>query len=283
MKPKFACADFTFPLLKHDQVLKLISMMGFDGVDIGLFEGRSHLQPSGEFHSLKKKVEALLGKLDGNGLVAADVFLQCDNDFALYAVNHSDPARREFARNWFLKTLEYASLLKAHHVTILPGVDFKKDPEGDFKRAMDELGWRVEKAKAYKITVGVEAHVGSLVQRPKRVEQLVRGVEGLTLTLDYTHFVRLGISEKEYSILMQYASHFHARNAAPGHLQTVFNENTIDYKKVVESMLKTKYKGFIGVEFVWQEWENGNRVDNVSETILLRNYIAEQWKALSSK
>ena len=42
MKPKLACADFSFPLLKHDQSLQLIAMLGIKGVDIGLFENRSH-------------------------------------------------------------------------------------------------------------------------------------------------------------------------------------------------------------------------------------------------
>ena len=43
MKPKLACADFTFPLLPHAKVLDLIAMLGIKGVDIGLFEDRSHL------------------------------------------------------------------------------------------------------------------------------------------------------------------------------------------------------------------------------------------------
>ena len=53
MAPRFACADFAFPLLTHDQALKLIAMLGFDGVDIGLFEERSHLWPSREFQDVE--------------------------------------------------------------------------------------------------------------------------------------------------------------------------------------------------------------------------------------
>lgn len=277
MKPKFACSDFTFPLLKHNQVLSLISMLEFEGVDIGLFEGRSHLQPSTEFSNTKNNSKKLLKNLELNRLVAADVFLQCDNDFSIYAINQPNKARRDFAREWYLQTLEYAANLGAHHVTVLPGVDFGKDYESDFALAIEELAWRVEKANDYKITLGFEAHVGSLVQQPLQAERLVKSVKGLTLTLDYTHFIKMGMAKKQYSILMPYASHFHARNAAPGQLQTVFKENKIDYKKVVKSMIETKYKGFIGIEFIWMEWENGNRVDNISETILLKNYIKDCW------
>ena len=49
MNLKLACADFTFPLLAHDHVLDLIAMLGFEGVDVGLFEGRSYLWPSRVF------------------------------------------------------------------------------------------------------------------------------------------------------------------------------------------------------------------------------------------
>src|SRR5438093_178728 len=61
MKLKLACADFTFPLLPHERALDLIAMLDFDGVDIGLFEGRSHLWPSREFKAAEKS-GARLGK-----------------------------------------------------------------------------------------------------------------------------------------------------------------------------------------------------------------------------
>lgn len=94
MKLKLACADFAFPLLPHDRVLDLIAMLEFDGVDIGLFEGRSHLWPSREFKSLAKSGKALGRKLADRGLRCADVFLQMNPDFIPYAINHPEAARR---------------------------------------------------------------------------------------------------------------------------------------------------------------------------------------------
>ncbi len=274
MKPKFACADFTFPLLEHDKALKLIAMMGFDGVDIGLFEGRSHLQPSSQFPQLEKNAKTLSARLKDAGLEAADVFLQCDNDFSVYAFNQPDAKRREVACGWYLQTLEYASLLGGRHVTILPGVEFRSEPyEDSFQRAAETLGWCVEKAEEYGFTLGVEAHVGSLVQMPAQAERLIQSVPGLTLTLDYTHFIRLGVPQTEADTLVRYASHFHARNAAPDNVQVVAAENVIDYDRVVELMKQTRYRGYLGVEFFWNEWENGNRVDNVSETVLMKRKL----------
>src|SRR3954465_13867502 len=70
-----ACADFTFPLLAHDKVLDLIAALELDGVDIGLFEGRSHLWPSREFPDLSRSATSLREKLTDRGLKPADVFL----------------------------------------------------------------------------------------------------------------------------------------------------------------------------------------------------------------
>ena len=48
-EPKFACADYTFPLLPHDKVLDVIRLLECPGIDIGLFSGRSHFRPGNEF------------------------------------------------------------------------------------------------------------------------------------------------------------------------------------------------------------------------------------------
>src|SRR2546423_894347 len=104
MKLKLACADFAFPLLPHDQVLDLIAMLEFDGLDIGLFEGRSHLWPSKELQSPTKSGNQLAHKLRARHLRLADVFLQMNPSFIPYAINHPQTARRRNARDRFLRT-----------------------------------------------------------------------------------------------------------------------------------------------------------------------------------
>src|SRR5439155_17318218 len=152
MKLKLACADFAFPLLPHDKVLDLIEMLEFDGVDIGLFEGRSHLWPSKVFASPAKSGRQLARKLAGAGLRCADVFLQMNPSFVPYAINHPEPTRRRQARNWFLKTLDYAAAAGAKHVTTLPGVYFDEEkPNASWQRTCDELAWRIEQAKRQRI------------------------------------------------------------------------------------------------------------------------------------
>lgn len=274
MSLKLACADFTFPLLDHDKVLDLIALLDFQGVDVGLFEGRSHLWPSKVFEDVRGSARTLAGKLRARGLEAADVFLQTAPDFVTLAPNHPDPARRKQARDWFEKAVDFAAECGSRHVSALPGVLFEEEPESDsWGRCRDELAWRCEAAEKRGVVFSVEAHVGSIAPTPAAAAELVRSVAGLTLTLDYTHFTRDGLPDAEIEPLIAHASHFHARCARPGRLQTSFKENVIDYGRVLDVMKQVEYSGYVGVEYVWIDWEHCNEVDNLSETVLLRDYI----------
>ena len=69
----------------------------------------------------------------------------------------------------------------------------------------------MERAKECGLVFAVEAHLGSLADTPEKAEKLAADVPGLTLTLDYTHFTKMGVADGAVAPLMKYASHFHAR------------------------------------------------------------------------
>jgi sugar phosphate isomerase/epimerase len=272
--PKLACADFAFPLLPHEKVLDLITLLDFEGVDIGLFEGRSHLWPSRVFENLSGSARELSRQLRDRGLDLADVFLQTAPDFESLAPNHPDPERRRKARDWFAKTVAFAAEAGARHVSALPGITFEDEaPADSLSRCRDELAWRVATAHDQGLTFSVEAHVGSIAPTPEAALALVQAVPGLTLTLDYTHFTRSGVPDSEVEALIDHASHFHARGARAGRLQASFKDNVIDYGRVLDVMRRTGYPGYVGVEYVWIDWEHCNEVDNLSETILVRDFL----------
>ncbi len=274
MRLKLACADYTFPLLPHDDVLCLIATLGIRGVDIGLFEHRSHLQPSDQFRNVSRTARALKKKLDSRGLKPADVFLQVDNDGRSYSINPPQASRRRKARDWFKRTLDYAATCGAKHVTIGPGVFFKEQSHAECRaRGRDELAWRIERAERYRIIMGVEPHLGSIAARPQSALRLVEAVPGLTYSLDYGHFTRAGIPDAQVEPLIAHASHFHVRGARRGSIQATFRDNTIDFSRVVWVMKSNGYRGYLSLEYVWNEWEKCNRVDNLSETILFRDYL----------
>ena len=274
MKLKLACADFTFPLLPHRDALRLISMLGVEGVDIGLFHGRSHVRPEQVFENVEQAARQLAEQVRPLGLEIADIYLQPGANFAMLAANHPDDAERKRAREAFRRGLDYVAACGANHMTGLPGVRWDGEATKDsMSRCVDELAWRVEQAKAAGVVYAVEPHLGSIIPTPQLAAELVGATPGLTLTLDYGHFTYQGIADAAIETLIPMASHFHARGARPTRLQAPLKENTIDYAAVLRAMERVGYSGWIGLEYVWVDWEHCNEVDNVSETILLRDHL----------
>jgi sugar phosphate isomerase/epimerase len=141
----------------------------------------------------------------------------------------------------------------------LPGVHFEEETwECSFARACDELAWRVDEAKRCAVVLGTEAHVGSLVPDPLSAKRLVESVPGLTLTLDYTHFTRAGVPDESIEPLLAHAGHLHVRGARTGRLQAPFKDNTIDYRCIYNRLNDNGYDGWIGIEYVWIDWEHCN-------------------------
>ena len=279
MELKLACADFTFPLLSQEQAFKLIALLGFRGVDVGLFEERSQLQPSHVMPHLAASAKALAQQVSDCGLEFADIFFQAPS-FDKLAANHPDAGERAKGRDLFLRMLEFALRCNAPHLTGLPGVEWDGVPsETSLKRSAEELAWRAEQAQQVGIVYSVEAHFGSIAPTPQKAMQLVDMTPGLTLTLDYTHFASQGFADDEIEPLLKHARHFHARGACQGRVQASIKQNVIDYPRVVRTMKQLDYPGYVGVEYVWQDWLNLNDVDTVSETIMMRDLIVKAFNA----
>ena len=279
MQNKLACADFAFPLLDHEGVFELIKLLEVEGIDIGLFSGRSHLQPEDVMDNLPRSARELSDGVRGRGLEIADIFFQGGTGFQELAPNHPEEGQRGKARDLFSRMLEFTVACNAPHMSGLPGVPWEDESESDsLKRCAEELVWRVEQANAAGVIFSVEAHIGSIVSTPQAALELVRMTPGLTLTLDYTHFTKEGMPDSAVEPLVAHASHFHVRGAREGRLQAPFNENTVDYGRVMEAMDETHYQGFLGLEYVWIDWEHCNECDNLSETIRFRDFLRDRMR-----
>ncbi len=273
MKLKLSCADFTFPLLPHDHVLDLIGHLKVQGVDIGVLGGRSHLRPENIIKDVSGFAHDLSMKTQDRGLEVADIFL-IPGAFEYLAPNHPDAKERRKSREMFLRILEFTSRCNGHHMTGLPGTPWEGEPIAmSVNRCSEELLWRVERARDLGITFSVEPHIGSVTPTPKEALRLVKMTPGLTLTLDYGHFTRVGLPDSQVEPLVAYASHFHVRGAYKGRLQSTFKDNIIDYKRILKAMKKNNYLGYLALEYVWIDWEHCNETDNLSETILFRDFL----------
>jgi sugar phosphate isomerase/epimerase len=271
---KLAACDYTFPKLPWEQTALMARQLGVEALDVALFAERSHLDPADVFADLPRACKRVNDVLDANGLRIADAFGQASLAADAKAINNPDASARAAAKEFFYRLLEFALRCNGVHMTVLPGTSFPgvKD-EDSLKRSADELAWRVEEAAKVGVVMATECHFGSIAPTPKAAAKLLELTPGLTLTLDYTHFTYHGIPDKEVEPLMERTSHFHARGACKGKIQSTMSENTIDYDSILRAMQRVNYRGFVVLEYVWTEWMDLNRVDNISETIILRDLL----------
>lgn len=271
---KLAACDYTFPKLPWEHALRMVRDLGVEAVDVALFAGRSHLDIQEVFSDLPRAAARVTEALRSNGLRIADVFGQPGRAFEENAVNHPEASVRAGAAEFFYRLLEFALRCNGGHVSLLPGAPFEGESEADsFHRSAEELAWRAEAAAKVGVTLSVEPHIGSIVPTPQAASRLLDMTPGLTVTLDYSHFTYQGIPDSEIEPLMARASHFHARGACKGKLQASMKENTIDFDGVLRAMQRTNYNGFVVLEYCWVDWMDLNRVDNVSETVILRDLL----------
>jgi sugar phosphate isomerase/epimerase len=275
MVMRLSCADYTWPSAPHTVALDLIQGLGFDAVDIGFFAGRSHVRPEDVGEEVAGWAGRLGERIAARGLAVADVFAQ-HIDFTTLAVNHPDPAERAASEREFARWVEFARRLDSPGLTVLPGVVFGDEPwEDALKRSADGLRRRVEIAAAAGLALSVEAHTGSVTDTPERAAQLLAATPGLTLTLDYGHFVFGGATDDDVEPLLAHARHVQCRGAAPGVMQADMRRNTIDYPRAVRALRALGYQGYLACEYVWSDWHHCNEVDNLTETVALRDVLRE--------
>jgi len=273
---RLSCADFTFPLLSHDRSLDLIRDLGFAGVDIGFFEGRGHINPSTALLAPSVEASSLRSRCEDRGLRIADLFLIPGSDFTVLAANHPDAGERQKSRDLFERSLEFAVACAAEHFSILPGILCEGEERAiSFARAVEELSWRADLAVKAGLPLSFEAHMGSLVTSPTEVLALLEAVPTLGLILDCGHFIVPGYSMEEIETLIPRTVHMHARGACKDRIQVVAGENEIDFPHIVRALKHEGYNGWICSEYVWMQKWGCDRVDNLSETILLREVLLE--------
>ena len=286
---RLSCADYSFPLLPYDVNLALIKGLEFDAVDVAVFSGNPNnsaeeviADPTG----VGRRVKAMV---DDAGLVVADVFPIVITDFRPVfdvqsaAPNNPSAEVRTTARDDFRRFVEFTLVLESPGLTILPGCPFDgNDPSRDWGLAAEELNWRVEVAQEAGLELGFEPHLGSITETPETTAQFVAQVPGLKVCLDFAHFIYQGIPQERIETLLPISRHHQVRQAAPEVMQAISYEGTIDIQRLVRQLAAMDYNGFISAEYVrMQKWDC-DRVDNLSETIYVRDQIRQALATLGS-
>lgn len=271
---KFSCADFTFPVPDRVTALRLIKLLGFDYVDLGLFARSTHFSSPDLVASPRSYTTQVLQDLDAAEMRTSDVFLQIGVDPPECSANDPDRGVRAANREVFRRSLELCIALGCGHMTGLPGTFHPGvSREDDLDLAAEVCAWRVAECAAGGAVYAVEPHVGSVCADVESTRAFITRCPGVTLTLDYGHFVMAGEESVQVHDLLPFASHIHVRGGAPDRLQTSVDENAIDFRGMLAGLKRLNYDGYLALEYVWIDWKGCNRTDNVSETLLLQRSL----------
>ena len=268
-----SCSEFSFPAIP-DQAdrIAVVRALGFKHVDVALFaanDGHLIADPPGTAATLRSALHA-------QRLTSPDLFFATGETFEEIAPNPQDAGIRTQRRSGFAAAAEVTALLGIPGMTILPGISWPDDPRGAWQCCVDELGWRVEQARALGLELRIEAHAGSIVALPEQAGRLLTEVQGLRLTLDVSHFELQSVTLDRVLPLVRYASHMHVRAAKPGAIQIPWHDNEIDFPRVLDALAASGYAGAYCVEYRPMAKWRCDELDALSESAATRDWLNER-------
>jgi len=109
-------------------------------------------------------------------------------------------------------------------------------------------------AQSRGVTIGMEPHVGAVLNTPERTVEFLKRVDrpNLGLNFDISHFNVMGYSiQQSVAQMAPYSVHTHIKDESgtyPNHQFLIPGEGVFDYVTYLKEMQKAGYRGFISPE-----------------------------------
>lgn len=254
---KLAYSMFSFDAYASLQdIFPLLQKAGYDGVEPVLSEsGYLHMGSSvQEVKDIKVLAEAC-----GLEIPSLGVWSLWDNNLV-----SDTPAIRQRAKDIIKKQLEYASILGADTILVVPGYtscDFAKVPERirydiAYERALEAFGELCEIAKTYRISIGIENVWNKFLLSPIEVKHFFDTIasEYLGMYFDVGNIMYVSYPEDWIAILGKYIKKIHISDyrtsqAGLGAFVDVF-AGDVDFYKVMQALKQIGYNDYLTVEML---------------------------------
>ncbi len=262
---EIACHAWAYNNLSFEEAVGTIARLGFRHVDLGtgphLNTDRAAAYPEAEASNILR----LLEQLD---LTITDLYIM------LPRTNAPDPAQREAQLTLFERLVPFALALETPGITVTPGVIHQDGVDHSLARAVPALLRMVQAVEDTDLRLSFEPHMDSVAQRPEQAMLLLEAVPGLSVTLDYAHFVYQGIVRREIEPLMEHVAHVQIRQAKRGILQTPHDEGTINIQQLLQDLQEHGYRGTLTVEYMTTfGWHNMREISISNETVRTRDAL----------
>ena len=166
-------------------------------------------------------------------------------------INHPDRAVRRQTAAQFPALARFAAAAGLRSVLLIPGpVHDQVGAARSLDLAVEALGELAAIATDHGVRLHVEADCDSCANTPELALQLCQRTPGIRLTLDYSHFVYLGIDQRQVDALLAHAGHVHIRQAAADRIIAPAAEPTIDFARIVRCLDELRYNGLFCIEYL---------------------------------
>jgi sugar phosphate isomerase/epimerase len=268
MTIQLGCHIWTFPQCTVAEAAGVIRALGLTQMDLG---NARDFDPVYIAAHIAEEAARLNQIKSQTGITFVDAFPHLPPSFS---TNHPDPDIRANHRAHWTAFLDFAVEVGLAGVTFSPGRYWpEQTPQADFERGAIELRHLVAEGQRRGLLIRIEPHIESVTWTPDLTLQMLAAVPGLSLTLDYSHFIFHAIPDDHIAQLDPYATHWHARQARPGQGQSSLAQGAIDFARILQGLRARGYAGTLCLEYVHGDWLQMDRVDCLSETILLRDEL----------
>jgi sugar phosphate isomerase/epimerase len=262
---EIACHAWAYNDKPFEEAVGTIARLGFRNIDLGsgphLDLEKAAAKPGAEANRLK-------GELEKYNLKLTDIY------FMLPYINSPDPRRRAAQLSLFERLIPFALALGAPGITISPGILHPDGAAHSLSRSLPALMQMSQVTEDTDLRLSFEPHMDSSVTTPDNALLVAQAVPGISISLDYAHFIVQGYTLGELAALLPYTAHVHIRQAVKGRLQTPYEQGRIDLGLMLRDLAAADYHGVLTVEYMTTAgWHGMMPVNITQETVKTRDAI----------
>jgi sugar phosphate isomerase/epimerase len=202
----------------------------FKKYDLAIHEGGKHLRPS----QVAADVSHAAARLrHGLGLVPG-----------AFSVAIEAPKEEDYLR-------QFQAVCRLARICSVPLLTLSAAPaDTPLEDEVQRLTRLVRLADADGLLVTVATLSGTLTQTPDKAVQLCEQVPGLGLTLDPSHYIQAGLSDRIIDPVFPHVLHTHLRDTGKGanQFQVRVGQGAVEYGRIVSQLARHRYDRLLTVD-----------------------------------
>lgn len=274
-----------------ERAARFLADAGITHVSPGFNNPRAQIDPVGAVAEPERVADEVLAITQPLGQTLVELFM-CplylpdggDGSGGGVEPNDPDSGRREAMVRAFERVCVFAARAGFRNIMGVPGSIFGDEHRDEaIARAVPTLKRMVEVADAAGTRFTIEPHRWSFLRSPEQVAEFVAMIPGLTLSLDYSHYIGFGFPMGEIIGLHDVTEHAHAKPSGPGYFKALVHEDASDHALAIHDLMKRGWDGVVSTECIYPDGQPTLTESAAFQNILLAHELEMMMKGAISK